>query len=79
MRLSIEIVPGIENNPDEVEPIEGTLREATFAQVRSILVYLQFRWRLRNSRILRVASVAASSLYSAQRPNIVLPGRRSRL
>src|SRR6266849_4975871 len=34
----------------------------------------QFRWRLRNSRSLRLASVAASSLYSAQRPNMVLPG-----
>jgi RNA-directed DNA polymerase len=34
----------------------------------------QFRCRLRNSRILRLASVAASSLYSAQRPNMVLPG-----
>lgn len=34
----------------------------------------QLRCRSRNSRILRVASVAASSLYSAQRPNMVLPG-----
>ena len=33
---------------------------------KSILALPQFRWRLRNSRILRVASVAASSLYSSQ-------------
>jgi hypothetical protein len=36
--------------------------------------YPQFRWRLRNSRILRLASVDASSLYSNQRPNMALPG-----
>ena len=33
---------------------------------KSILAHPQFRWRLRNSRIQRVASVAASSLYSSQ-------------
>jgi hypothetical protein len=35
-------------------------------QEKSTWAPAQFRWRLRNSRILRVASVAASSLYSSQ-------------
>jgi len=33
---------------------------------KSILAPPQLRWRLRNSRILRLASAAASSLYSSQ-------------
>src|SRR5215475_15381381 len=33
---------------------------------KSILTHPQFRWRLRNSCILRDASAAASSLYSSQ-------------
>jgi hypothetical protein len=33
---------------------------------KSILAHPQFRWRLRNSRNLQVASVAAPSLYSSQ-------------
>jgi hypothetical protein len=36
---------------------------------KSILAHPQFRWRSRNSRILRLASVAAFSLYSNQRPS----------
>src|SRR5262245_6087215 len=44
---------------------------------KSILTHPQFRWRLRNSRILRLASVAASSLYSYQRPSMLFPGRSS--
>jgi hypothetical protein len=44
-------------------------RQTGESEEKSILAHPQFRWRSRNSRILRVASVAPSSLYSNQRPH----------
>ena len=45
------------------EAVIGTLKINSYP---NFLAHRQFTWRLRNSRILRVASVAASSLYSSQ-------------
>jgi hypothetical protein len=48
------------------DPLTAAIPLPQLTQEKSILAHSQFRWRLRNSRILRLASAAASSLYSSQ-------------